>query len=214
MIPLPLQEFDRPRPRQPHPPPLTAAAAQVHSNDALANDYMPWEIHQGPKILTLLMPHFDATIATTHAKTAANIISELLITKSDLAMIYMPPTPYYDAFKEVLDICRFDLSTHYTAGLCLAHVDSQLFLGGMVPSTPGAKIPGWRSWIKGAWLIKLASPQFPQLRMPNGPSKNYQMLATHQLHSFSHTRRFAPIPPTMASRLCPPHLFTNTSMIR
>jgi hypothetical protein len=25
----------------------------------------------------------------------------------------------------------------------------------MTPSTPSAKIPRWRTWIKGAWLIKV-----------------------------------------------------------
>jgi hypothetical protein len=87
------------------------------------------------------MPHLDATITTTRDKTAADIVLELLITKGDLAMIYMSPTPYYDAFEEVLDIRWFDLSKHYTAGLCLAHVNGRLFLGGMAPSTPGAKTP-------------------------------------------------------------------------
>ena len=26
----------------------------------------------------------------------------------------------------------------------------------MTPSTPGAKIPQWRTWLHGAWLIKIA----------------------------------------------------------
>ncbi len=84
---------------------------------------MPWEFQQGPKISTLLTPHLDATVATTHAKTAADIVLELLITMGDLTMIYMSLTSYYDAFEEVLDIRQFDLSKHFTAGLCLAHVD-------------------------------------------------------------------------------------------
>ena len=71
-----------------------------------------------------------------------------------MATIYMSPDPYYKAFEEVIDLRKFDLHKHRTAGLCLAHSNKRLFLGGMAPGTPGAKIPRWRSRFKGAWLIK------------------------------------------------------------
>ncbi len=67
----------------------------------------------------------------------------------------MSPDPYHEAFEEILDLRRFDLSRHRTACLCLAHVNGRLLLGGMMPSTPAAKIPRWRSRLKGAWLIKI-----------------------------------------------------------
>jgi hypothetical protein len=72
-----------------------------------------------------------------------------------MALIYMSPDPYHKAFEEVLDLRRFDFTRHRTAGLCLAHVNGRLILGGITPSTPAAKIPRWRSQIKGAWLIKI-----------------------------------------------------------
>jgi len=71
-----------------------------------------------------------------------------------MAMVYMSPDPYFEAFEEVIDLRKFDLKLHRTAGLCLAHLDNRLFLGCMTPGTPGAKIPHWRSRLKGAWLIK------------------------------------------------------------
>lgn len=67
----------------------------------------------------------------------------------------MSPDPYHEAFEESIDLRRFDLLQHRTAGLCLAHSNGRLFLGGMTPSTPAAKIPRWRSRLKGAWLIKI-----------------------------------------------------------
>ena len=67
----------------------------------------------------------------------------------------MLPDQYHKAFEEVLDLWHFDPSRHRTAGLCLAHINGRLFLGGMAPSTPAAQIPRWRSRIKGAWLIKI-----------------------------------------------------------
>jgi hypothetical protein len=73
----------------------------------------------------------------------------------DISMIYLSPDPYHEAFEEEVDIWRFDLNKHRTAGLCLAHHDGCLFLGGIAKSTPCVKIPRWRSRIKGAWLIKI-----------------------------------------------------------
>ena len=76
-----------------------------------------------------------------------------------MAMVYMSPDPYFEAFEEVIDLHKFDLTQHRTAGLCLAHSVNPLFLGGMTPGTPGAKIPRWRSRLKGAWLIKVGETQ-------------------------------------------------------
>jgi hypothetical protein len=87
--------------------------------------------------------------------TASDIVIEYNITRQDMALIYMSPDPYYEAFEEVMDIRRFDLSRHRTAGRCLSHIDGRLILGSMAPSTPAAKIPRWRSRLKGAWLIKI-----------------------------------------------------------
>jgi hypothetical protein len=89
--------------------------------------------------------------------TTSNIIPEYNITCSDMALVYMSPNPYHNAFEEVVDIRRFDFNRHCTAGLCLAQVNGWLILGGMTPSTPAAKIPCWRSRIKGAWLIKIGN---------------------------------------------------------
>jgi hypothetical protein len=72
-----------------------------------------------------------------------------------MALIYMSPDSYHKAFEAILDIRHFDFNRHRTAGLCLAHTDRRLILGAMAPSTPVAKIPRWRSRLKGAWLIKI-----------------------------------------------------------
>jgi hypothetical protein len=69
-----------------------------------------------------------------------------------MALVYMSPDPYHEAFKETIDLQCFDLSRLRAAGLCLAHSNGRLFLGGMTPGTPAAKR---RSRLKGAWLIKI-----------------------------------------------------------
>ena len=72
--------------------------------------------------------------------TASDIVSEFNIGQNDMVLVYMSPDPYHEAFEEVLDLRRFDLSRHRTVGLCLAHINGRLFLGGMTSSTPAAKI--------------------------------------------------------------------------
>jgi hypothetical protein len=129
--PLPLRETSTPR------RPLTAAAARLHA---------PQESSDTPGIIAK---------AKVHTTSPSDIVAEYLIGKHDMATVYMSPDPYFEAFEEIIDLRKFDLTQHRTAGLCLAHSDNRLFLGCMTPGTPGAKIPRWRSRLKGAWLIKV-----------------------------------------------------------
>jgi hypothetical protein len=91
----------------------------------------------------------------TTSNIAADIVTEFMITKSDISMIYLSPDPYHESFEEEVDLRRFDLNKHRTARLCLAHHDGRLLLGGIAKGTPCAKITRWRTRIKGAWLIKV-----------------------------------------------------------
>ncbi len=86
---------------------------------------------------------------------AAEVVMEYLIGAKDMAMVYISPDPFYGAFKEELDLCKFDLSRHSTAGLNFFEKDQHLFLALMVPGTPGARIPWWRTQLRGAWLIAI-----------------------------------------------------------
>jgi hypothetical protein len=42
------------------------------------------------------------------------------------------------------------------AGMSLIEQNGRLILAHMTPSTPGAKVPRWRTRLRGAWLIKIA----------------------------------------------------------
>jgi hypothetical protein len=77
------------------------------------------------------------------------------ISKSDMAMIYLSPDPYFDTFKQSIDTRHFDLTKHATAGLSLHESDGRLHLGTMLPSTPTTKMKDWQTRVKGAWLIKI-----------------------------------------------------------
>ena len=79
--------------------------------------------------------------ARTKASHASDLATEFLVTKKDLAPIYMSPCPYFDAFEEEINLQKFDLDKHRTAGPGLALVNGCLFLVGMAPGTPGAENP-------------------------------------------------------------------------
>jgi hypothetical protein len=107
-------------------------------------------------------------------------VAEYLIGVDDMAMVYISPDPFRSAFEEELDLRKFDLSHHRTAGLCFFEKDGWLFLASMAPSTPGAQIPHWRTRIRGVWLITIngtsvssisdAQGVFQQLSATGAPS--------------------------------------------
>jgi hypothetical protein len=76
---------------------------------------------------------------------AADVVSEYLIGADDMAMVYVSPDPFSSAFEEELDLRKFDHSTHRTAGLCFFENNGRIFLASMAASTPGARIPRWRT---------------------------------------------------------------------
>jgi hypothetical protein len=115
----------------------------------------------------------------TKKQIAADVVSEYLIGSDDMAMIYVSPDPFATAFEEDLDLRKFDFSGHRTAGLCFFEKDHRLFLASMAPSTPGARVPRWRTRLRGAWLISIngnavasitdAQAVFQQLSDVNSP---------------------------------------------
>jgi hypothetical protein len=94
---------------------------------------------------------------------AAEVVREYSIGKEDMAMIYISPDPFYGAFEEELDLRKFDLSQHSTAGMNFFAKDQRLFLALMAPGTPGARIPRWHTQIRGAWLIAIDGTQLTTL---------------------------------------------------
>jgi hypothetical protein len=115
---------------------------------------LPLQITAAPMTLGACAARIKST-AMTMKDSAAAVVSEYLIGAEDMAMVYISPDPFYGAFQEELDLRRFDLATHGTAGLNFVEKDQRLFLALINPGTPGAHIPWWRTCICGAWLIKI-----------------------------------------------------------
>ncbi len=55
-------------------------------------------------------------------------------------LTYMSPDPFFDSFEEELDLRKWSFDKHRTAGLSLVFHNGRLYLGGMTPSSPGAKV--------------------------------------------------------------------------
>ncbi len=90
----------------------------------------------------------------------AEVVCEYSIGTNNMAMVYISPDLFYGAFEEELNLCKFDLSNHDTAGLNLLEKNRWLFLTSMAPSTPGAQVPRWRTRLRGAyWLIAINGNQ-------------------------------------------------------
>jgi hypothetical protein len=88
-------------------------------------------------------------------KRALDVMSMFDVGTRDMAMIYMSPDPYFDAFEQPIDFRKFGPSKHPTMGLSLYEKSGRVYLATMSPSTPAAKIPDWRARVRGAWLIKV-----------------------------------------------------------
>ena len=86
---------------------------------------------------------------------AAELVDDFQIGVQDMKMVYMSPDAYHDAFAQTVDLRKFDLTKHATGGLNLYVSDGRVHLGSIAPSTPTARIHGWRTRIRGAWLIKV-----------------------------------------------------------
>ncbi len=99
---------------------------------------------RSPYAGTCIAPHNDTTTSLSYGVSA-----------TDVAQIYMSPTPYNDAFEEELDLRKFNFTLHRTAGMSFIPQDTRLILASMVPSTPGARIPRWRTRLRGAWLLSV-----------------------------------------------------------
>ena len=101
------------------------------------------------------------------------IASEFNITNEDMAIVYMSPDPFFDSFEEELDLRKWSFDKHRTASLSLVVHNGRLYLGGITPSTLGAKVDRWHVNLRGAWLIKIGSTLICQFLMHRLPLRPY-----------------------------------------
>ena len=106
-------------------------------------------------------PYKDIVLETFNKDGSA--VVDYHITIKDIAQIYVSPHPFNDAFEEHVDLRRYDESKHAAAELRLTTTNSRLILDTIDKSTPCARIPRWRSRLKGAWLIQVGDTRVSTL---------------------------------------------------
>ena len=67
----------------------------------------------------------------------------------------MSPDTYGQAFEQEIDLHKWDLTTHRTAGMHLLEKNGRLLLASIDASTPAARIAHWRTHLRGAWLVSI-----------------------------------------------------------
>ena len=67
--------------------------------------------------------HRQAQNLPTKKDLAAELVTQYFIGKHDTATIYMSPDPYHQAFEEDLDLRKFDMARHRTAGFSFLETD-------------------------------------------------------------------------------------------
>ncbi|KAL9178452.1 hypothetical protein ACHAXT_003782 [Thalassiosira profunda] len=81
-------------------------------------------------------------------------VKDYCITRRDTAQIYVSPHAYHNSFDIDLPLRRYKRHDA-TAGMRFDLINGRLILSHIEKSTVAAKIPRWRSRLRGAWLRKI-----------------------------------------------------------
>jgi hypothetical protein len=159
------------------PQPITARAARVHFDPAMATDHEQFpKIQQVPKISLVVLPYdFIGVAAHTKATLAAELVSKFLITKHDIA-------PYTCHRAHILTLSRKSLTSvnsisttigQQASALPTMMADSSLVASLQAPWVPNLHIGRQESRARGS--SRLVQLLYLQSRMHSLHSKNYLM---------------------------------------
>ena len=129
--PLPLRLSSTPRS-------VAARAAKLTQDERAVKDADPY------KGTAIGSPNTDAAV-----------VDEYGITRRALEQVYMSPHPYHAAFEEDMSLVYFAKYDKPSGGMKFVTAGKRLILQHMEKSSPGARIPRWRSRLKQAWLISI-----------------------------------------------------------
>jgi KUP system potassium uptake protein len=151
------------QPRQPAPWPALSDKALSRVPKSAKNIPIPLRLSAAPtqkevtaRAATLQQTPYEGTwLDPMLCKT--DIIKDMMLDKREVFdQVYVSPTPYNNSFEEHIDISRWTTEDGQpAAGMRMIQVGDRVFLAGMAPSTPAARIPRWRSRCRGAWIIKV-----------------------------------------------------------
>jgi hypothetical protein len=100
---------------------------------------LPLRVMAKPSTITALAARtqIPATVQS-NCNLTSDTVMEYLIGLHNMEMIYLSPDPYGCIFEEKLDLHKWDISKHCTAGLRFIAKQGHLILVSMNKSTPGA----------------------------------------------------------------------------
>jgi hypothetical protein len=102
------------------------------------------------------VPPFDLSISDLPPKRLEHdMILEHDISRRDIETVYLSPSSFLDAFEEVINLRYFDATKFPTAGMECEEKNGKVYLRGMLPSSPAAKIRAWRSRLRDARIISI-----------------------------------------------------------
>jgi len=102
-------------------------------------------LHTATTLTTLLPPPNPDASAVDHYD----------ITRRDIAQIYCSPHHYGHAFEESFNYMGSATVIHPTAGLILEDKDERVIIRDIMPGTPCAKIPRWKTRLRHTALISI-----------------------------------------------------------
>ena len=142
------------------------------------------------------------TTPTKGRNLAAELVHDFQIGVQDMMMVYMSPDPYHDAFKQSVDLWKFDLTKHATGGLSLYMRDGRVHLASIAPSTPAARIHSWQTRIQVRGLSRLTVVLSNPSMMLFGPLTDCAHPVLLRLRYYSPILKSDPTSHKMGSQLC------------
>ncbi len=89
---------------------MTTAAASLRFPSLEPPEASPPEYFDGPKLHNSSSPPPSCSVVTlTKSGSASDIVTEFMLSKKDMATLYMSPDPYFEVFKEVINLRKFNL---------------------------------------------------------------------------------------------------------
>lgn len=167
---------------------LAAAAAKVSSRD----------------------PYINTVLASKNKDGSA--VEDYGITVFDVHQIYCSPHPYTDAFEQDILLRRYNHNKFPTGGLKFKTYNNRLILDHMELGSPGARMPRWRTCLRGAWLRKVGSVEVNSVSdvvnaFANITSPKIRLTFSHT--EVKHGLSSDGIPQCNIDQLNPRHLFEN-----
>ena len=134
--------------------PSTPTSATTPVPSAPAPHLVPPDEDTEPTFTDVLQLH-SSSLHTTTGNNDASAVDHYAITTRDVEQVYFSPSCYTNTFEETFAYNGSATITHPTAGLILKAENDRIYITDILPGTPCAKIPRWRTRLRNTWLTRI-----------------------------------------------------------